>query len=56
MMWVIKEMTKDGHWIQCATVRPWYETNEEAHRQRDEFAKRYPKRVFAVTSSDRGTE
>jgi len=47
--WTVEEMTKDGHWIRCALAHSW-ETNKDAHEQRDALAKRFPKRIFAVVN------
>ncbi len=51
MTWTVDELTKEGHWIRCAMGHAW-ETNKDAHKQRDELAKRFPKRTFAVTNMD----
>lgn len=50
MTWTVEEQTKDG-WRRCAMAHAW-ELNKDAHAQRDELAKRYPKRTFAVKPSD----
>jgi hypothetical protein len=45
--WVVKELLKDGYWVRSAQAHVW-EKNRDAHQQRDELAKRYPDRTYAV--------
>lgn len=47
--WYVNERLKDGTFRRWATAHIW-EHHEDAHRQRDELAKFYPRKIFAVTS------
>lgn len=47
--WYVEERLEDGTFRRWATAHIW-DSNEDAHRQRDELAKFYPRKIFAVTS------
>lgn len=46
--WTIHEKRKDGSWSRSAVAHIW-QSNKDAHAQRDELAARYPERLYAVT-------
>lgn len=52
-MWTVDELRTDGVWVRSALAHIW-ETNADAHKQKDDLQKRYPERTYAVTPVDGG--
>ena len=46
--WTVDELNADGSWTRNACAFIW-ETNRDAHLQRDELAQRFPEKTLAVT-------
>ena len=46
--WTVDEMRADGSWTRNACAFIW-DTNRDAHLQRDELAQRFPEKTLAVT-------
>jgi len=45
--WTVDELRSDGTWVRCATAH-WWISNKDACRQRDDLARRWPDKTFAI--------